>query len=409
MCRIVGIAAARGNVMPRIMMSLVAQSYAGEEGCGVAVESPKESLIKTWPGAANEVFRRLHHQELPGKIGIGHVACRTGVVQPTTIGKAGVIAFCADATKDVCQKIATILGDGHSPEEMVKTAMNEIDEPFALLVLLPSAMIAARNSGRMPLSHGKLSGRTGGNYVASQSGVLGLDAKFIHSIFPGELVNVSQSGLQRQAVLERPNLTRCSQEPLFWQRPGNYCGHRDTNTIRQLVGRALGYKFQEQVPVKNPQEYIAIPIPEGGTSIILGFGQSAGIPIDPAGAVKSRYPKSALMSANMDLFPIGEVIEGKKVVIVDDALIGGSKLQTMAKRSLELGAKEVHGVIGTLIQQSCPFGKDILCANSQSPERIIKDAHLVTLTFLTPKELIDAIDIPHRIYCTECLEIPSPD
>ena len=415
MCRLVGIVSdnierksdKKYSVAPHIIMSLSAQSYAADESTGIAIEKNGEFIVETGIGTAMEVFNRFDSESHEGVTGIGHVACKTGEVQPIVIKRADQsIVLCSDATKDVSRAITQILSGSQNPEKAVKKAMLAIEAPFALLVLLPSGkIIAARNSGLMPLSFGKLVDGNKGFYVASQSGVLGLDAHFLHSISPGQMVVLSKTDYRGKTILANPDLTRCSQELLFWQRPGNCYGDRDTVVVRQSIGMKLGEKFRENVQIKDPGRYVAIPILEGGASIILGFGQTANIPFNPAGSVKSRYHKPSFMPPHMDLFPIESVVKGKRVVIIDEALISGGQLEVMAKRSLEFGAKEVHAVIGTMIEKTCPFGKEIIVENHKDAKEFVEDFNLASLTSLKPQEVLEVIGNPQQTYCTECLRV----
>lgn len=403
MCRIVGILGSNNDIMTRIVYALVAQNYAANKSCGFAIGNHTSKCV-TKDGLVHQQLSHLKPSDFRGRSGIGHVSCEIGMKMPIALGNNAFLAL--DGTEKTAKRVIKKIQQFTNIETAVANILSTGLSPFALVILTPSKIIAARNNGRMPLSFGKMiddKGDGNGYYVASQSGVLGKEGEYIHSVFPGEMVILRPRSYIRKAIISRPDITRCFQEVLFYQRPDNYCGGRQIHGIRLDIGKALGEKFHRFIKVENPKQWITIPILQGGADIINGFGQTAGIPINPAGSVKSSYlinPKIPI--PNDGYAPIKEVVKGKRVVIVDDGLIGGRRIEIMARLSLEHGAIECYAAVATLIRSSCVFGKDISNA-LESLNGLEKRSHVQQILFLTPKELIKAVNNSHRIYCGRCL------
>lgn len=404
MCRLVGILTDKHNVMEHLTYALTNQNDAGKETCGLAIMNQYPKCV-TNDGSAYFSLCRLKPQDFLGYSGIGHTACGVGLkYQPIALKNGAFLAI--DSAKSAAENIVDICENITSEETAVKTALFEIEMSFSLIILTPSGrIIAARNKGRMPLSFGELIHRNKktreeiriGLYIASQSGVLGPEGRFLHSVNAGEMVILSQEGYQRHAILPRPDITRCHQEVTFYQRQDNYCGHQPIHQIRRNIGRILAKKFHSIIPVKDPEEWIAIPILQGGLSYLFGFGDESPIQTDPAGSICPVYPTNTKIPIpDGGYSPIKEVIEGKNLVLTDDATKSCKRMAIMERISKEMGARRVCKLIATEIRSSCPYGKDIIF----DPQKKIEIDDLI---HPTPEELIQAIGNTHRIYCTDCL------
>jgi len=419
-CRVLGIIG-NDDIVGILALGLYAQIYAGDHSAGIAAVTDGGILVEKALGKAIDVFPG--HPDMQSKVAIGHNGCTTSELQPINLSVNGkMLALAVDATKEVTSAIATILNESRDVIAGVSEAIREITEPFALIVLSADhGLIAARNSGIKPLTIGKIEvDGLSGFYVASQSGVL-LEGSFLDTIRPGSLRVINQEGFEEIVVLDRADPRHCINELLFKQRPGNRSGRREINEIRFDIGKILGARFAqylESQPIHKPviREYKGIAIPQGGIQFTIGFGQTSGIEVDPAGSVRAIYSVSTQMresakklglSDNFALSPLPNVA-GRRIVLIDDQMRSGDKIAHMAEKCFAMGAKEVLAAVGSTGKSSCPYGdsayhSEDLIDRRLSLSEISRTLGVSAIITLPLEELIQAIGTPERIYCLDCL------
>ncbi|MCX6808892.1 MAG: hypothetical protein NTW50_04495 [Candidatus Berkelbacteria bacterium] len=426
MSRIVGISREKGrDVFVEMLLALSLQIFANDEMTGVATARDGQIIPWVKRGVVTSVSSKIHPEEaksLMGNCGIGYVSS-CGLMMPEFCETGDGLAFAVAvdgseiAQKQVVAAIckATTLRDG------VIRAMKQVSIPFALIAMSSlGEIVGARRDGRKPLSVGKLDG---GMYLSSQSGILDQGAEFLHSVWPGEIITLGTYGYQRKAVLPVVDHSRCIDEVLFLQRPGNICGGQSVEKIRIREGRALGKLFLGLPFFNEDAEYLIMQIPDGGNYPAIGFASAHSFfKYDSSAQVKCRYvnvpnvPLPVKYSLNgwiPDQENPGKMtniyFKGKRIVLVDDGLWSGSKLIHFRKMLEQAGALEVHGVTVTVSCRSCPYGNDGHDLGSapigmgKSGQEIAKLLGLASFNFLPEEELIDSLGTPHRIYCTECL------
>ncbi len=418
MCRVLGVIG-NDNVNNLVALGLYMQIYAGEHSTGIASLTDDGVYVERALGKAVEVFPIF--PTFKGKAAIGHNGCATSELQPIDISGSGRrLALAVDATKEATLTIVSLLKESSDVLAGIKRAMREVGEPFALVVLSDEhGLIAARNSGIKPLTIGKIEvDGLSGFYVASQSGVL-IDGAFLETVAPGSIRLISQAGFEEIVVMDRADPRHCVNEALFKQRPGNLCGKREINEIRLDIGRQLGKKFTQHLAASGASpliEYKGIAIPEGGRQFALGFGQTSGIEVDPAGSVKSLYAVSSKMRAtarsigfsnNFDLSLLPNV-EGRRIILIDDQIRSGGKIAHLTKQALNWGATEVIAAVGSIGTSSCPYGdaaynsEDLIDRRLTLPE-ISQTLGVSAIITLSLEELIQAINTPEKLYCVDCL------
>lgn len=420
MCRVLGVIG-NDDMVGFLAIALYAQIYAGDYSAGIAAITDSGIQLKKAVGKATEVFP--DYPNLRGRLAIGHNGCATSELQPIDLSTDGrPLSFAVDATKEITSTIANLLAGSRDVIAAVRQALIEIHDPFALVVLSGDhGLIAARNSGIKPLTIGKIEvDGLSGFYVASQSGVL-VDGSFLDTVTPGSLQVISQESREEIVVLDRADPRHCINEVLFKQRPGNRSGQREISEIRLDIGNSLGERFvqyYERLPEPKPPktEYRGIAIPQGGVQFTIGFGQTSGIEVDPAGSVKAIYSVPAHMrlaarkiglAENFDLMPLPNVA-GRRIVLIDDQIRSGAKIAHMAKQCLAMGATEVIAAVGSIGTSSCPYGDAAYNSEDLIDRRITFDeisSRLGISVLITPplEELIQAIGTPERLYCVDCL------
>jgi len=418
MCRVLGVIG-NHDVIPLVAIGLYMQIYAGEHSTGIAALTDKGIHLEKALGKAVDVFPG--YPSFSGEVAIGHNGCASSELQPIDLSDSGrQLAFAVDATKETTLMITDLLTESRDAIGAVKQVLAEIYEPFALVVISENdGLIAARNSGIKPLTIGKIElDGFSGFYVASQSGVL-VDGSFLDTVKPGSLQVITKEARKEIVVLDRADPRHCVNEVLFKQRPGNLSGKREINGIRLDIGRRLGERFAQYLASSGAnaaQEYKGIAIPEGGRQFCIGFGQTSGIDVDPAGSIKAIYSVPAHMrlaarriglSENFDLMPLPNVA-GRRIVLIDDQIRSGAKIAHMVEQCHVMDAKDVIVAVGSIGTSSCPYGdaaynSEDLIDRLLTLTEISRALGVSTIITLPLKELIQAIGTPERIYCVDCL------
>ena len=257
-------------------------------------------------------------------------------------------------------------------------------------------------------------GKVGSAYViASESCALDLiEAEYVREIEPGEVVIINTNGLKSFYPFKEKNsrLAHCIFEHVYFARP-------DSDIFGQNVGQVrerLGVELAKEYPVKAD---IVIPVPDSGNFAALGYARQSGIPM-ASGIMRNHYigrtfinpsQSSREFNVRIKLNPIRAVLEGKRVVVVDDSIVRGNTARYRVKSIREAGAKEVHLRISCPpIRFPCYFGIDFpdpaeLIANSKSVEEIQKFVGVDSLGYLSKEGFIRAVAQDKKNdYCTAC-------
>ena len=277
-----------------------------------------------------------------------------------------------------------------SIEEAVSAAMDRIEGAYSLVISSPTKLIAVRDPhGFRPLCMGRL--RDGGVVFASESCALdAIGARFERDILPGEIVVADKSGVKsdtRHCVIDGSSV----------------------HVARQRAGAFLALEHPVQAD-------IVIGVPDSGLDAALGYARQSGIPYG-MGFIKNKYigrtfisPTQAMREneVNIKLNPIRSVVEGKRVVLIDDSIVRG----TTCRRTIDLlrkaGAKEIHmRVSAPPFVAACYYGTDIddpskLIANNHSVEEIAKIIGVDSLGYLSLQDVVKLADNTQCGFCTAC-------
>jgi len=412
MDRIVGAIAPPGfDVVPHLISALINQNYSAEAGCGIAVfDNDFVSQMDT--GVAINVFSELR-KDLVGSLAVGHNASNADHLQPHVCNLDLAVAYVIDSNWTTCEQITGILADEGDLFRGIKKALREIFIPFAIIAIDEDhQLIAARNAGRKPLSYGVFGDGACGHYFASQSGVIP-SGQFVTSVHPGEMVVTNNNGPKRYAARPRPDVTRCSMEVMDIQRPDNVCGDREIYSIKVDAGRRLGEIFNQNLGKVDRSEFQALSINEGGREIGIGFAQTSGIATDVAGIAKLIYsvpPHAKEMAQKLGRYrnfhysPVESLVKGKRVVLVENRL-KWMVSSDICQMCLGLGAKEVQLVSAVIPRRECQHGTDFGRGDFIESNGVLiqEQLNLTQLLTLSPDELVETMNIPHRLFCTDCL------
>jgi len=444
-CGVFGIYSPNSDVARLTYFGLFALQHRGQESAGIAVSDRKDIVCYKDMGLVSQVFDEKILNILKGDIAIGHVRYSTtgsstelnaqpmlvSGENPIAIAHNGNLVNSLDIKKELEEKGIKISGTVDTEVMAKKIALyykNDIlstllevlpsfQGAYTMLVLTRDKLIGVRDPyGIRPLVLGKFNG----SYVLS-SETCGLDiigAKFIREIEPGEIVVIDDEGI-KSTTFAQPDPRLCIFELVYFARPDSKFGTRLAHEIRQEMGRILA----QESPVDAD---LVIPIPDSGIPAAIGYAQQARIPFSE-GLIKNRYvgrtfiqPDQRLreLGVRLKLNPLKEVIEGKRIVLVDDSIVRGTTSRQIVNLLREAGAKEIHmRVSSPPTSYPCFYGIDTaergqLISAYKSIEEVRKYIGSDTLRYLSVEGLLRACRGGAESFCTACFTgdycIPIP-
>ena len=430
------------DVVPLAYYALYALQHRGQESAGIAVNDDGVFTAYRDVGLVNEVFPAERLRSLgTGTIAVGHVRYGTTGsdnkrnVQPILVNHyKGRMALAHNGnltnshalrqelesqgsifqTTTDSEVIAYIIVQERlrapSIEKAVSAAMDRIEGAYSLVISSPTKLIAVRDPhGFRPLCMGRL--RDGGVVFASESCALdAIGARFERDILPGEIVVADKSGVKSDTRhCGKVPKRLCVFEFIYFARPDSVIDGSSVHVARQRAGAFLALEHPVQAD-------IVIGVPDSGLDAALGYARQSGIPYG-MGFIKNKYigrtfisPTQAMREneVNIKLNPIRSVVEGKRVVLIDDSIVRG----TTCRRTIDLlrkaGAKEIHmRVSAPPFVAACYYGTDIddpskLIANNHSVEEIAKIIGVDSLGYLSLQDVVKLADNTQCGFCTAC-------
>src|SRR6202047_2842193 len=422
---------------------LFALQHRGQESAGIVTNSgPGTSfLVHKDMGLVSQVFGQAELQQLKGTRAIGHT--RYSTTGTSTIKNAqpfvvdcvrGQMAIAhngnlinADVLRDELERKGSIFQTTADSEIILHllaqpldngsstlAPLRRIEGAFSLLIMSERELIAVRDPfGWRPLSLGKLDGA----YVlASETCALDLiHAEFIREIKPGEVLIIDENGLRSEFPFPPENPAFCMFEYVYFARPDSIIGGVTVGKVRTEMGRELARQF----PVEAD---IVVPVPDSGNYAALGFAEELKIPFGHA-FVRNHYigrtflqPSQLIrdFDVRVKLNLIKEMVEGKRVVVVDDSIVRGTTARARIVNLREAGAKEVHMRVSCPPHRfACHYGIDFpdpqkLIANQMSMEEIQKYLGVDSLGYLDIGGMVRATGLPRDHFCLACFDGDYP-
>ena len=301
-----------------------------------------------------------------------------------------------------------------SIEEAVSNTMNLLEGAYSLVLLSSGKMIAARDPyGFRPLCYGQM---PDGSYVAaSESCALSaVGAKFIRDLIPGEILVFSQNGVvSRKERCGKQKKKTCIFEYIYFARPDSVIDGISVHESRMHAGKLLAESYPADAD-------IVIGVPDSGLDAALGYANKSGIPYG-MGLIKNKYIGRTFISPGQNerldkvrikLSPVKNVIDGKRVVLIDDSIVRGTTSKRIVKLLRDAGAKEIHMRISAPpFLHPCYYGTDIdseenLIACHHSMEEIAETIGVDSLGYLGVEKLSKLID--NNEYCAACFNGEYP-
>ncbi len=418
-------------------LGLYALQHRGQESAGIAATDGKQVRISRAMGYVADTFDGPALASLPGSTAIGHVrystAGESGLLnaQPILIDCAhGQIAIChngnlvnARELRDELVQQGSIFqsnsdtevilhlyarSKARNVEDAIVESVAQVQGAFSLVMLTRDRLVAVRDPhGFRPLALGRL-----GDAVVICSETCAMDligATYDRDVEPGEVLIVSAEGIRSIKPFPPAPLAHCIFEHVYFARPDSYVFGRSVNEVRTDLGRILA----KEQPVAAD---VVVPVPDSGVCAAMGFAEQSGVPLR-MGLIRNHYvgrtfiqPQASIrhFGVKVKLNPVRSVLDGRRVILVDDSIVRGTTSQKIVKMVRAAGAKAVH------VRISCPptispcfYGVDTprtseLIAATHTSEEIREFLGADSVAYLSLEGLLSAVGTERSAYCSSC-------
>ena len=429
---------------------LHAQQHRGQEGAGVVVSDGEELKLHKGLGLVNDVFKHANFQEFTGKAAIAHIRYSKHGDKNRAVDSVEPLVFHSRSTSIAIAHSGNIVNGEKLREELedngsilqtatdsellahlikrckqksnetaIIEALQQLEGAYTFLIMDQDHMYVATDPhGIRPLSIGRL----GEAYVvASETSAFDIiGATFEREVLPGELLVIGDEGLKSVRFAMREQRRLCAMEYVYLSRPDS-----DLNQVNVHASRKrMGMELAKEAPVEAD---VVTGVPDSSISAAIGYAEQIGLPYE-MGIIKNRYigrtfiqPSQELreQGVKMKLSPVRGIVDGKRVVMIDDSIVRGTTSKHIVRLLKEAGAKEVHVRIASpAIQNPCYYGIDMstreeLIAANNSLEEIAELIEADSIEYLSVEGMKQAIVRERSIHqgiCHACMtgEYPVP-
>ncbi|EPH07230.1 amidophosphoribosyltransferase [Propionibacterium sp. oral taxon 192 str. F0372] len=453
-CGVFGVYAPGEVVSKLTYYGLFALQHRGQESAGMAVGDGERITVFKDMGLVSQVYNEATLNSLTGHLAVGHTRYSTTGssewvnAQPTFREVAGgslalahngnltntdelerlVMAVSGDSevprklrmdsSNDTALIIALMAAIGyHDPGRSITSIAVEVLPKlvgaFSLVFMTENSLFCARDShGVRPLVLGRLEH---GWVVASETAALDIvGAVFVREVEPGELITIDEAGVHSRRFAE-PTPKGCLFEYVYVARPDTVIAGKSVQAARERIGRRLAVEH----PINAD---LVIPVPDSGTPSALGYAHESGIRFG-LGLVKNNYvgrtfiqPTQTIrqLGIRLKLNPLREVIEGKRLVVIDDSIVRGNTTRSLIRMLREAGAAEVHVRIASPpVEWPCFYGLDFatraeLIAPGMSIEQICQAIGADSLGYISLTGLQEAVGLSAQVLCSACFDGKYP-
>jgi amidophosphoribosyltransferase len=371
-------------------LGLHALQHRGQESTGiVSCAENGDFHTRKGIGLVADVYSDAELAKLPGQLAIGHNRYSTSGsitlenTQPLrVVYRGGSLALAHNGNlvnaRELRQALETsgsifqttldteiflhlmALSSNDDPEEALVEALRQVRGAYALVVLTAEAVLAIRDAhGLRPLCIGRLGD---GYVVASETCALDLvGADFVRDVEPGELVRLDPQGMRtRRALPAADPPQQCIFEHIYFSRPDSRVFGASVDRVRRRIGHRLAHEHPAAADV-------VISVPDSSNSIALGYSEESRIPFE-LGLIRNHYVGRTFIqphqgerdsSVRIKFNPVREVLEGRRVVVVDDSIVRGTTSRKLVRVLRRVGAREVHIRVGSPpVTHPCFYGID---------------------------------------------------
>lgn len=423
-----------------------AQQHRGQESAGICTSNGRRLERRVGIGLVTDAIRPEDLRALTNRMAVGHVrysttgSCNSANAQPLLAEAAmGQVALCHNgnlvnaaalrtdyedrghifSTTSDTEVILHMLADKHFGQQPdpLGAALRQLCGSYCLLVMYPDRIEAARDpSGNRPLCLGRL----GESWVvASETCALDIiDAEYVRDVAPGEIVTLDMNGSMssRRFVPEgQQRIAHCIFEHVYFADPSSYVFGENVHAVR----RAFGAQLAREAPVEAD---LVIAVPNCARCAALGYHTESGIPIGRGFTTNHYVGRSFIqptqlirdLTVKLKLNPIRAVVEGKRLVVVEDSVVRGTTTRGKIRSLREAGAREIHlRVASPPIRHPCHYGIDFpsreeLVANQRSVAEIGSYLGVDSLHYLSLEGMLACVAPPGERFCNACFSGDYP-
>jgi amidophosphoribosyltransferase len=418
-------------------LGLYALQHRGQESAGIASADGTRIRVSKAMGYVNEAFDGDTLSKLPGPIAVGHVRystageSRLANAQPIVVDSVhGQIAVAhngnlinAGEVRDALVRDGAIFQTNSDTEVVVHLfarakaegsegaiieAISQVRGAFSLVMMTKDRLIGVRDPhGFRPLALGRLGEAW---VICSETCAMDLiGATYLRDVEPGEVVIVGPHGLRSVKPYPPARQSQCVFEHVYFSRPDSYVFGESVNEVRTEFGRRLARESGVSADV-------VVPIPDSGVCAAVGYAEASGLPMR-MGLIRNHYvgrtfiqPQQSIrhFGVRVKLNPVRSILEGKRVVLVDDSIVRGTTSRKIVRMVRSAGAREVHMRISCPPTVSpCFYGVDTprrseLIAATHTLEEIRKYVDADSVAYLSLDGLTGAVRGGSSSYCTSC-------
>jgi amidophosphoribosyltransferase len=441
-CGVFGVYAPEKEVAKLAYFGLYALQHRGQESAGIATLEGDIIHLHKEMGLVSQVFKQETLQKLTGILAVGHTRYSTTgtshvvnaqpVVCSTRLGNLalahnGNLVNTLELRRNLEQRgcnfntstdsemiavsIAQEVDEGKDWLEAARNAFSMCTGAYSLVIGTPQGLMGVRDpNGVRPLVIGILEGETNRYVLASETCALDIiGADYLREVEPGELVWITEEGLSSFHWATQPQRKLCIFEMIYFARPDSLMHDETLYSYRVRLGQQLA----KESCVKAD---LVMGVPDSGIPAAIGFSQVSGIAYGE-GLIKNRYvgrtfiqPTQHMRESGikMKLNPLKDVLQGKRVIMVDDSIVRGTTSRKIVKALRDAGAKEVHMRISSPpVTHPCFYGIDTdnqsqLIAATKSVADICEQIGVDSLAYLSWKGMLDVTGEDTNSFCSAC-------
>jgi amidophosphoribosyltransferase len=435
-CGVFGLYAPESDVARLTYFGLYALQHRGQESAGIAAAEDGQIMAVRDLGLVSQVFDEQKLRALTGEAAIGHVRYSTTGssawenAQPiyrqgrhdVALAHNGNLINAVDLHAEMREQgvtfqstsdseiIAALIANHEADtiQEAIADVVPRLEGAFSTVVLTNEGVFAFRDpAGLRPLALGRIGDRY---VVASETCALDIvGAKHLREVLPGEMVAITDQGIHTEIVANGQRPAFCVFEHIYFARPDSILEGTRTQVARRRMGEILAREAPAEADV-------VIAVPDSGNPAAGGFATASGIPRDD-GLIKNRYVARTFIQPGQELRkqglrlkfnPMPEVVEGKRVVVVDDSIVRGNTTRHLVKMLRDAGALEVHlRISAPPIRFPCHYGIDMstpqeMIAHGRTIDEVAAELGADSLAYLSLEGLYEAIGTGRDTHCDAC-------